>query len=203
MMAARPRGGSNCRAVMKASEIDSLDSYRACGPGALSASPAEQPVRVGLEPEQLTEPGRLRRFRPGRRRGHRRAPAARAQRVQAPARGDPVQPGPTEARPSNPARSARPAARCLAARPRRRPPSRETGSNTPEARAGTDRQAGRTRVRSPACARASKSAVTAHPSPSPPPRAPHPRASTDDGAARNWAPASRPVFPAGRRLDQQ
>ena len=62
--------------------------------GCAVSEPRQQVVRVGLEPGQLTEPGRLRRLQPGRRRGHRRAPAGRAQRVQAPARGDPVQPGP-------------------------------------------------------------------------------------------------------------
>src|SRR5262249_17684994 len=44
-------------------------------------------------PYWLTQPGGLRRLTPGRRAGP-RAPAARAQRVQAAARGDPVQPGP-------------------------------------------------------------------------------------------------------------
>jgi len=29
------------------------------------------------------------------------------------------------------------------------------------------------------------------------------RANTDDGATGNWAPAGRPVFAAGCRLDQQ
>ena len=89
---------------MKASEIDSLDSYRASGPGALSAKPVEQVIWVGLEPEHLAEPGRLRRVSPaggavtgGRRRADRSASrhrlvATRYSQVR------------TEARPSNPAR---------------------------------------------------------------------------------------------------
>ena len=39
---ARCRGGSSCRAVTKATEIASVASYRASGPGAVSASPSSR-----------------------------------------------------------------------------------------------------------------------------------------------------------------
>src|SRR5215813_9379782 len=43
-MAARWRGGSSCRAVMSASDIDSIVSYRASGPGAAGGTADPAPV---------------------------------------------------------------------------------------------------------------------------------------------------------------
>ena len=151
----------------------------------------EQGVRVRFEPEQVAEPGGRGRFKAGRRCGHGRAPAGRPQRVQAPAGGDPVQPGPHRGAPLEsgqalPGRQQRILLRVLGVVHRAENP---VAVHLQLAPVRVDQLGKRVAVSGLCPGEQVHRARSHHRIP-----VPRPRANTDDRAGGNWAPARRPVF---------
>ena len=103
MSTASWRGGRICRAVTKAREMDFGLLVAGLRAERHVDRPLEQGVGEGLEPHDLAEPGRLGRLDPGDVPLLGRAPAGRAERVEAPVGGDPVQPGADRGAPLEPA----------------------------------------------------------------------------------------------------